>query len=96
MHGIINPLSVLITNKVPNESKYSLANFSPEEGKKVLAEVEEILNKNNAQFVVAPLINQNGTIGAKVEVYKKVELIAKDIPTPYLNGEDNPAPEKTA
>lgn len=79
-----------------NEPKYSLASFSPEEGKKVLAEVEEVLNKNNAQFVVQPLINQNGTIGAKVEVYKKVELIAKDIPTPYLNGEEPQAPEKAS
>lgn len=61
-----------------NEPQYSLANFSPEEGKLVLGEVEAVLKKYSGHFVVKPVINVNGTLGAAVEIFKKVELVPKE------------------
>ncbi len=61
--------------KDPN---FTLANFSPEEGKAVIAKLDKFMAENSAELVVTPLINPNGTIGAKVEIFKKVELVPKE------------------
>jgi len=68
-----------------NEPQYKLTNFSPEEGPKVLAEIDQVLEKYNGQFVCLPTIEKNGTLGAKVEVFKKVELVPKEIISPYTD-----------
>lgn len=78
-----------------NEPKFDLMNLSPEEGKQIGVEIDAILAKYSATFVVLPIINPNGTLGAKVEIYKKVQLVPKDgIPSPYpLDGKDDQKPE---
>lgn len=48
-----------------------LVNLSKEEGEKVVEEIEAVLNKYSAQFVVLPVINLNGTLAAKLEIFKK-------------------------
>jgi len=68
-----------------NEPKYTLANFSAEEGPKVLAEIDQVLEKYDGQFVCLPTIEKNGTLGAKVEIFKKVELVPKEIISPYTD-----------
>ena len=72
------------------EPKFELKDFSQEEGKKLLAEIEEILVKYDGQFLVTPIINTNGTLGATVNVLKKV-LVSKDVESPY-----NGTPEQTS
>ena len=60
-----------------DKPQYTLSNFSPDEGKEVIAKLDKFMLENSAELVVTPLINPNGTIGAKVEVFKKVELVPK-------------------
>lgn len=61
-----------------NEPQIQLAQFSEEEGKEVEKDIQDTINKHSGHFVVTPIINSNGTIGAKLEVFKKVELVPKD------------------
>lgn len=77
-----------------NEPKYDLVNLSPEEGKLVAADLDAIFTKYSAQLVVLPVINQNGTLGAKAEIFKKVLLVPKEgVPSPYTSGNDTNNPE---
>lgn len=74
------------------EPKFSLVDYSPEVAKEVTEALDEVLKKHDGQFVVTPVINPNGTIGAKVEVFKKVELVPKEegVPSPFVtNGENS-------
>ncbi len=72
---------------MPNK-KYEYVNFSPEDGKKVTEELTELLKKYDAEFVVTPLITEKGTIGSRLEIFKKVELLPKDgVQSPYADGE---------
>lgn len=68
-----------------DEPKYTLADFSPEEAKEITSELDVVLSKHSAQFVVTPVINPNGTIGAKVEIFQKVELVPKSVESPYAD-----------
>lgn len=72
-----------------NEPKYSLVEFSKDEIVSVTKRIEEVLKEYTAQFAVSPVINPNGTIGAKLEIFKRVELVPKGgIPSPFIaNGE---------
>lgn len=74
------------------EKQYSLVDFSPEEAKYITAEFDAVLEKYNGQLAVTPIINKNGTLGAKAELFKKVELVpkAEGVLSPYLkeNGEN--------
>lgn len=87
------------------EPKFELDNLSPEDGKSVALEIDTALNKYSAQLVVMPIINPNGTLGAKVEIFKKVPVKNNNgaVPSPFMkNGEDkengksstNSSPEK--
>lgn len=72
------------------ETKYTLQDFTDkEEAKACLEEIDTVLAKYSAQFAVFPIINNNGTLGAKVEVFKKVELVPKSIPSPFIPNGDN-------
>lgn len=48
-----------------------LESFSKEEGEKILNQLQSVLSDNKADLIVFPIINPNGTLGAKVELYKK-------------------------
>lgn len=80
-----------------NEPKYQLAEFDKEEIKVIEKEITELLSKHSAQFIVSPLINKDGTLGAQLQVLRKIELVPKGIPSPsdFLpqNGE-NPETSK--
>lgn len=76
------------------EPKFSLVDYSPADAKTVLEELDAVLVKYDGQFVVTPVINPNGTIGAKAEVFKKVELVPKSVETPYLNEEPDTKAEE--
>lgn len=75
------------------KKNYTLADFTPEEVKAFNTELEALLKKHTGEIVVTPIINQNGTIGAKVEVFKKVELVPKAEGVPFnveaLNNGEN-------
>jgi len=73
---------------MPNEQKYTRANFNEEEGKEIIKEIDLILAKFNAEFVVTPFISEHGTINAKLELFKKVEIkqeSTEEVKTPYLD-----------
>ena len=72
---------------MPNK-KHDLVSFSPEEGKKVTEAFQKLLEEYQAEFTVTPIINPNGTIGAKVELFKKIE-------SPYIEA-DGETPTQTA
>lgn len=83
-----------------NEPEYKLVNLSPEEGKRITEELDTIFNKYSAQLTVTAIINPNGTLGAKAEIFKKVELVLKTdsasegIKSPFVkNGENNKTDE---
>lgn len=83
------------------EPKFDLVNFDPAEGKLLNDEVEAVLKKYNGQMVVVPFVQTNGTLAARAEVYKKVELVPKGVPSPFVdeNGqpkEEGGVPEATA
>lgn len=73
------------------EKQYSLVEFSAEEGKQIASEFDAVLVKYNAQLSVAAIINKDGTLGAKAELFKKVELVPKEqgVPTPYIENGEN-------
>lgn len=72
-----------------NDQEFELVDFTPEEGKSIQKEIQDVVDKFNGQFVVTPLINHNGTLGAKVEVFKKIELAKKkDILSPIVSPSD--------
>lgn len=77
------------------EPKYSLQDFTPEEAKSVTEDIDAALLKHSGALSVSPIINPNGTIGAKVEVFKKVKLVPESVPSPYANGQ-NPGEEPEA
>lgn len=78
---------------MPNESKkQDLVNFTTEEGELVSKDLDEVLKKYNAQFVVSPIINPNGTLGARVELFKKVE---QEQPSPYNEATNSEAEESS-
>lgn len=81
-----------------NDSKYTLSDFTPDEAKLLTNDLDATLAKYNAQFVVAPIINPDGTIGAKVELFKKVESAPKGVESPYANDETttDAAPEESS
>lgn len=64
------------------ETKYKLADFTPEEAKIVSADIDAALLKHSAKLAVSPMINPNGTVGAKVEVFKIIPL-TEDVISPY-------------
>lgn len=83
---------------MPTDPKYTLSDFTPDEAKLLTTDIDAALAKYNAQFIVTPIINQNGTIGAKVELFKKVELVPKSVESPYANPEEttDAAPEESS
>lgn len=70
----------------PQEKEYKLSNFSKEEGEAVIVKLNKFLEENSAELAVTPIINQNGTVGAKLEIFKKVELVPKGVATPFMEG----------
>ncbi len=72
------------------EPKHALVDFSDEEAKEVLAEVESVLTKHNGQFYIHQFINK-GIIEANLQILKKVELIPKEegVPSPYKENGGN-------
>jgi hypothetical protein len=70
------------------EPKFQLQEFPAEEGKKITEEFEQFLTKHNAHLAVVPIINQNGTLGAQAHILKKVELVPKATPSPFVTNEN--------
>ena len=71
-----------------NEQKFTLKEFSTEEGKKVTAAIEELVQDLHGKLVAVPYVDVDGTLKAQIHVYKKVELVPKEvesIPSPYLD-----------
>lgn len=62
----------------------TLAPFSPEEGTAMLKKFQEFLDSHATEIVVTPIITKEGTIGAKVELFKKIELVPKGEPSPIM------------
>lgn len=84
---------------MPNETKSTLVNLTEQEGEDISREIGDVLEKYSAQLVVSPIIAQNGTLSAKLEIFKKVELVPKeDIVSPIqdINGGQDTQTEKTA
>ena len=66
-----------------NEPQFTLSPFSPEDGKVIVEKLQKFLAENSCDLVVTPVITKEGTIGAKVEVFRKVELVPKGEPSNY-------------
>lgn len=66
-------------NKDP---QYTLAPLSKEEGEVIVGKLKAFLDENSVDMVISPLINKDGTLGAKCEIYKKLELVPKAVPFP--------------
>lgn len=75
------------------EPQFTLVPLGKEEGKEIVAGLQEYLTEKGIDLVVSPIINSNGTVGAKVEVFRKVELVEKSVPSPFLNGEEGKTEE---
>ncbi len=78
------------------EPKFKLVEYTPEEAKACIDEINAVLEKHNGKFLVTPFINQNGTIGAKAEILKQVpNTVEGAVPSPFMesNGETPTQPE---
>lgn len=71
------------------DPQYQLVELKPEEAKAVTADLDVLMKKHSVQFVITPIIAANGTLSAKAEIYKKLELVPKGVPSPFVeaNGE---------
>lgn len=78
----INHKSIIMQ---PSDPKFQLVDFSTEEAKVLMAEVDVVMAKYSAAFVVAPTFTQDGRVEAKLHVYKKLELVPKGVPSPFVN-----------
>jgi len=67
-----------------NEPQFTLSPFSPEDGKVIVEKLQKFLAENSCDLVVTPVITKEGTIGAKVEVFRKVELVPKGELSPIM------------
>lgn len=64
------------------QPQFKLVELSPDEIKAVTTELEALLLKHSAQFVVTPIIQQDGRLSAQLQVLKKIELVPKGVPSP--------------
>ncbi len=60
-----------------NEPQFTLAPLNGDEGKAMVAKLQAFLVENKVELVVSPLINRDGTLGAKCEIFNKIELVPK-------------------
>jgi len=63
---------------MPNEP-IKRVDFSKEEVAEISSKLDALLKEYKADFVVAPIINRNGTLGASVSILRKVEELKEDI-----------------
>ncbi len=66
-----------------NKQQFTLLPLDQKEGEVVIAKLKEFLDGLSIDLVAGPVINQNGTLGAEVKVFKKVELVAKEAGIPF-------------
>lgn len=67
-----------------NEPKYQLVEFPPDKGQEITRAVQKLIENFGGQLVITPVINPNGTLGAKAEIFKRVELVPKGEPSPIM------------
>lgn len=77
------------------EPQFQLTELKPDEIKAVTEDLEALMAKHGTQFVVSPIIQQDGRLGAQLQVFKKVELVPKGVPSPaeFLPSHDESANE---
>lgn len=81
------------------KAQEKLIDFSPEEGKEVMAAVDAVLLKFSARIVLVPFISPTGTIVAHANILK-IEPIAPEVngvpsPSEYQNGGSETTATKT-
>lgn len=64
------------------EDQVKLVEFAKAEGEELLAEMNGLLVKYSAVTMGVPFIQPNGTIGATVQLFKKISAIETGIPSP--------------
>lgn len=60
-----------------DQATHELVEFSLEESKIVAEKITAVLTEHSGQILVLPVIKMNGTLGAKLDILKKVELVPK-------------------
>jgi len=66
-----------------NEPQFTLSPLGKEEGELMVVKLKAFFEENCIDLVVTPMINKDGTIGAKAELFKKLELVPKgSVPSP--------------
>lgn len=60
------------------EKQFTLSSLGKEEGDLMVAKLKDFFDENSIDLVVTPTITKEGTIGAKAEIFKKLELVPKD------------------
>lgn len=83
----------------PEKVQAKLVDFSPGEGKEVMAAIDAVLLKFSAKIVVTPFISPTGTIAANANILK-IEPIAPEVngvpsPSEYQNGGSETTATKT-
>ena len=73
-----------------NEPQFTLSPLGKEEGDLMVVKLKAFFEENCIDLVVTPMINKDGTIGAKAELFKKLELVPKGsvpFPNDILDGD---------
>lgn len=79
-----------------NDPQFTLVPLGQEEGELAVAKFRAFFKENGIDLVVSPIINKDGTIGAKAELFKKLELVPKGVVSPIQAENLGEAGEKTA
>lgn len=69
---------------MPEESKFTIVAFSPQKAKEIIAEIQVVMDKHEAEFYINRTVNQHGGIDTELQIVKKVALVPKEegIPSP--------------
>ncbi len=77
--------------------QFTLVPLEKEEGELVVARLQAWLSENGVEIVAGPIIAPNGTLGAEVKLFKKLELVPKgSVPFPNEILEENGGEEAKA
>jgi len=74
------------------KKEYTLMPLKEAEGKEAVAKLQKFLMDSSLEIVCGPIITPQGTLGAEIKIFRRVELMGTVENKKFIDGEE----EKTA
>jgi hypothetical protein len=74
------------------KKEYTLVPLKESEGKEAVAKLQKFLMDNEIEIVCGPIITPQGTLGAEIKIFRRVELMGTTEDNKFIGDEG----EKTA